>query len=147
MRLSRKLALGAAAGVIPFLVGQSPAGAATAQDDDSITNLSFTSADGSPVICNIFASHTVDTDFEEVGDLEVQLAMSGDSLCRGHLFLDIRYVNRQGGAARVFADSGGSNLQHATVRDVGSTAVTVDHSVLFDDCSANCSHTLQTKTK
>lgn len=66
--------------------------------------------------------------------------------CRA-LILDIRYVNRQGGAARVFADSGGSNIQHATVRDVGSTAVTVDHSVVFDHCSANCSHTLQTKTK
>ncbi|MCI3949398.1 MAG: hypothetical protein K0R11_1332 [Acidimicrobiales bacterium] len=73
--------------------------------------------------------------------------MSGDSRCRGYLILDIRYVNRQGGAARAFADSGGSNLQHATVRDVGSTAVTVDHSVLFDDCSDNCSHTLETETK
>ena len=139
--------MGAAVGVVPFLVGQLPAAAATATDDDSITNLSFTSTDGSPVICNLFASHTVNTDFEETGELEVQLTTSGDALCRGHNFLDIRYVNRQGGAARVFSDSAGSNLQHATIRDVGSTAVTVDYAVLFDDCSANCSHTLQTKTK
>jgi hypothetical protein len=144
MRRSRNLALGAAAGVVPFLIGQSPAAAATAQDDDSITNLSFTSADDSPVSCNIFASHTVDSD---LGELEVELTTSGDPLCRGGLFLDIRYVNRHDEAARVFASSGGSNLQHATVRDVGSTAVTVDYEVQFDDCSANCLHTLQTQTK
>ena len=144
MRRSRKLALGAAAGVVPFLVGQSPAAAATAQDGDSITNLSFTSTGGSTVTCNIFASHTVDLD---VPELEVQLSTSGDPPCRGSLFLDIHYVNRHDEAARVFSSSGGSILQHASLRDVGSNAVTVDYNVLFDDCSANCSHDLQTKTK
>jgi hypothetical protein len=144
MRLSRKLALGAAAGVVPFLVGQSWAAAATAQDDDSIMGLSFTSTGGSTVLCNIEASHTVDSDS---GLLEVALFTDGNPPCRGALFLDVQYVNRHDEAARIHADSRGSTSQFATIEDAGSTAVTVDYSVSFDDCSANCIHNLQTKTK
>jgi hypothetical protein len=140
-RRSTKLVAGAAAaGLLPFLLGQSPAAAAFATESDART-VSFTANSGETVTCNIFAAHRVDTE----SALEIEFFMSGDP-CRGGLNVAFQYVDD--GETR-FGGTFAANTTgySASIPGAETTAVTVDYTLTFSNCSANCSHTFQTKTK
>jgi hypothetical protein len=140
MRLSKKLAFGAAAGVVPFLVVQTPAAAATAEDrEDKV--VTYTATGGATMDCALTAAHVVDTD---TGDLSVVLVTAG---CRGGLSITASYRDLSGASDLSSANTQGTEVLDMTEFNVGSTAVTVDYEVNISDCSANCDHTLQTKTK
>jgi hypothetical protein len=135
----RKLAVGAAVGAIPFLVGQAPAWAAAAQDSQSEFAV-FTHVSGDRYPCTLDASHEVDTG---TGGLDVLFRAIG---CTGTLEVTVRYTDQDGDAmttgTTVHGDSVSINLHK-----VGRTAVTVDYDIAIDACTATCDHTLQTSTK
>jgi hypothetical protein len=139
MGRSKKLAVGAALGVIPFLVGQTPAAAAVAQDSDH-RDAVYTAAGGDRVLCFIDASHEVDTG---TGGLDVELSAS----CRGTLDITVRYVDENGEAITTSTTARGGNFQSISLHKVGSTAVTADYQIVIDGCASDCTHTLQTSTK
>jgi hypothetical protein len=145
MRRWTKLAVGAAAGVLPLLVGHAPATAAT-RDDSDAKAATFTSTSGATVDCGLTAAHSVNSD-SGVLNVELITATSDDDPCRGGLVFSAQYVNRAGETARSNGLAEGAHRLLVTEFDAGSTAVTVDYGVTFANCTANCSHTLQTRTK
>lgn len=148
MRLSRKLAVGTAVGVVPFLIGQAPAAAAFTEDADSrneTITLSTSDKAGDTVECGMFAQHTVDSD---TGDLEVHLrAGIQGGPCQGDLSLNVAYVGRNGETLGVEHYASEARTTFIKVGNAGSTAVQVYYSVLFDNCASNCDHQLETQTK
>ena len=146
MRLSKKLAVGAAAGVLPFLIGQSPAGAVV-KSDESEQPVSFTSTSGTTVRCRITALHTVDTDS---GRLEVNLTTGTPSSdadpCRADLLVVVEYVDRNGDEVRSLADAFGTVSLRLGSFNAGSSAVNAFYSVDFTDCATSCARGLETQT-
>jgi hypothetical protein len=144
MRRVTKWAVGAAAVVVPILAGASPAAAATASDDEAVGPFTFIANGGEAVLCSMSVIHTVDSG---TGEIAAGVTVGGNAACRGTLFINIQYVDDHGDASHADASSRQSVLQNLFVYDAGSTAVTVDHQVIFDDCERDCMRSLQTKTK
>jgi hypothetical protein len=138
MGRSKKLAAATAAGVIPFLVGQSPASAAVAQDSEH-RDAVYTDAGGDRVLCFIDASHEVDTG---TGNLDVELGAS----CRGTITITVRYVDQNDEALTTSTTARG-DFQSISLHKVGRTSVTADYHLVIDGCTSTCTHTLQTSTK
>jgi len=141
VRLSTKLTVGAAAGLLPFLVGQPSAAAAFKADDDGGV-VTYISTGGSRVNCSLSAAHTVDSDSGEL-----TATLSTGTNCRGGLQIVASYVDRHGDVVRSSASARSTQFLTLKEFNAGSTAVTVDHTVELANCASNCSHTLQTKTK
>jgi len=137
MGLPKKLAVGAAAGVVPFLVGQLPAMAAVAEDSVG-SGTEYTHENGDRLLCFLQARHRVDTD---TGNLDVEFIT-----CRGTLDVTVRYVDVNGEALTTSTNAIGE-VQRISLHNVGRTAVTADYRLEIADCASNCTHTLQTKTK
>jgi hypothetical protein len=132
--------VGAALGVIPFLVGQAPAGAAVAQDSDQRTAVWTPAGGGDRVPCSINANHEVDTG---TGDLDVTLSAG----CQGTLDIVVRYPGEQGEELTMSTTTHKSDFQSISLHEFVRTAVTVDYRIVIDGCVSECTHTLQTKTK
>jgi hypothetical protein len=135
----RKLAVGAAVGAIPFLVGQAPAWAAVAQDAQT-EFVVFTHVSGDRYPCTLDAHHEVDTG---TGGLDVLLRTIG---CTGTLGVTVRYTDQDGDAMTTGTTVHGDSVE-LNLHKVGRTAVTVDYSIAIDACTATCDHELQTSTK
>ena len=144
MGRSRTWAVGAAAVLVPVLAGASPAAAASASDDAAEGPFTFVANGGEAVLCTMSAVHNVDT---ETGEISAGMFVGGNGACRGTLFIDVRYVDDHGDASHADASSRQAVLQNIFVYDAGSTNVTVDHWVTFDDCQSACTRMLQTHTK
>lgn len=142
MGRATKWAAGAAGALIPLLWA-SPAAAAQVSDEDTVAPITFTNGSGGSVTCDgIHAVHTVDPD---TGELEVQLDIGGPTACRGTIFIGVQYEDEDGGtfASATWRETVGGSL---SLLDAGSSKVTVDYRVEFDNCS-NCTYELQTTTK
>jgi hypothetical protein len=135
----RKLAVGAAVGAIPFLAGQAPASAATAQDAQTEFAV-FTHVSGDRFPCTLDANHEVDTG---TGGLDVLFRSIG---CTGTLEVTVRYTDQDGDAMTTGATVHGDSVT-LDLHKVGRTAVTVDYGITIDACTATCDFTLQTSTK
>jgi hypothetical protein len=142
MRRSSKWAVGAVAAFVPVLAGTSPAAAATASNF-TFEDLVWTSTGGVENSCTISGQHSVDSDS---GDLTAIFSISSGS-CFGDIFITIQYVDDHGDPARVGGASHGASSDIIFIQDAGTTAVTVDYQLNIRDCSNNCRHFLQTKTK
>jgi hypothetical protein len=142
MRRATRWAIGTAAAAMPVLAGASPAGAAMASDSDS-ASVSFTPTSGGTVNCDISAVHRVDS---SSGDLEANFS-AGPGLCRGTIQIQVQYVNDHGDPAEASTLSFESVGTILFVHDAGSTAVTADYEIIFENCAANCRTSLRTKTK
>jgi hypothetical protein len=135
----KKLMAGAAVSALPFLVGQSPASAATASDSDA-TSVVYTPTSGDRVPCSVSVAHDVDTG---TGNLDVVF----DTTCSGTLSITVRYVDINGEAVTMSTSAHRSDYQSISLHKVGRTAVTADYQIVIDSCTEACSHTLQTSTK
>jgi hypothetical protein len=140
---SGRVAAGVVAAGVPLLALASPAAAATASDM-ATASVSFTPTAGGTVVCPLVSQHDVDT---ASGQLAVGFSVGGAAQCQGTLWITVHYVDTDGHAQRVGTKAGRSARQELFINDAGSTAVTADFAVTFDNCQSGCDHELQTKTK
>ena len=134
---------------LPFMVGQTPAGASG--DDNKTVALTFQGVSGRAETCTLTANSHHDTGEPDGPFATATLTAADGSECTGDLSLSISFKDKQGVGRRAETDSPGVGTQLNLYVEGAYTSVGVHGEIIFNRCdlshSASCHLVVDTAPK